>query len=290
MCAVMPKELLSKPLVAVGGLGGSGTRVVGYLLQELGFYLGPVLNSQLDNILFTLLFKRRDWFASFPSEDQINRTIQILVTVMHRGGEAGFAGLERVERNNLLHQTRGLGVDEEKFTQIISCAAPDMAQHTAIGWKEPNTHIFLPELSHMLPNLKYIHVMRHGLDMALSRNQQQLVNWGAYFGIANIENDGLPSTQLKYWLKANHRAIDIGTMMGPGRFFLLNYDQLCQEFDLEVRRIEEFLGMSLNGAARHRLATQIRPTSVGRYRDAPQHTFSSEERLSVAELGFSCTV
>lgn len=288
ICAVMPTDLLSKPVVAVGGLGGSGTRVIGYLLQELQFYLGPVLNPQLDNILFTLLFKRRDWFASFPGEEEIHRAIQTLILVMHRGGEVGFSDLGVEERSNLLHQTKGLGVDEEKFEQIILCAAPDLAQHASIGWKEPNTHVFLPQLSGMLPQLKYIHVMRHGLDMALSQNQQQLVNWGGHFGITPVEKDNLPNIQLKYWLKANHRAIEIGKTMGPERFLLLRYDSFCQGFDVEARRIEEFLGKSLSRAARERLAAQLNPTSLGRYRAAPQDTFSEEERASVAELGFDC--
>ena len=32
------------------------------------------------------------------------------------------------------------------------------------GWKEPNTHIVLPQILKLAPGLKYIHVVRHGLD------------------------------------------------------------------------------------------------------------------------------
>ena len=46
--------------VAVGGVGGSGTRLIAQVLLELGYYLGGDLNESLDNLWFTLLFKRRE--------------------------------------------------------------------------------------------------------------------------------------------------------------------------------------------------------------------------------------
>lgn len=43
---------------AIGGLGGSGTRVFAALLQEAGIYIGDCLNEPLDNLWFTVLIKR----------------------------------------------------------------------------------------------------------------------------------------------------------------------------------------------------------------------------------------
>ena len=51
---------VSPPLV-IGGLGGSGTRVVADILLAQGWYLGQDLNRAKDNLLFTLLFKRPYW-------------------------------------------------------------------------------------------------------------------------------------------------------------------------------------------------------------------------------------
>jgi hypothetical protein len=47
------------PFVVVGGVGGSGTRLVATCLQRLGVRIGPDLNESLDNLFFTLLFKVR---------------------------------------------------------------------------------------------------------------------------------------------------------------------------------------------------------------------------------------
>lgn len=58
---------LSKPIV-IGGVGGSGTRVVTAVLQELGVYIGYDLDQAMDNLLFLLLFKRPVWFNKIHRE------------------------------------------------------------------------------------------------------------------------------------------------------------------------------------------------------------------------------
>src|SRR5580704_16555406 len=55
----MEMDVRQPHVVAIGGVGGSGTRVGAALLQMLGYYIGDDLNEPLDNLWFTLLFKRR---------------------------------------------------------------------------------------------------------------------------------------------------------------------------------------------------------------------------------------
>ena len=52
---------LSGPVI-IGGVGGSGTRVVAEIINLLGFYIGDDLNPAKDNLWFLLLFKRPRWF------------------------------------------------------------------------------------------------------------------------------------------------------------------------------------------------------------------------------------
>ncbi|MEZ5283922.1 MAG: hypothetical protein R2712_03750 [Vicinamibacterales bacterium] len=51
------------PVVAIGGVGGSGTRLFAQVLDRLGWYLGGDVNESADNLWFSLLFKRADLFA-----------------------------------------------------------------------------------------------------------------------------------------------------------------------------------------------------------------------------------
>ncbi len=45
--------------VAIGGVGGCGTRLIAEMLMRVGFFLGSDLNESLDNLWFTLAFKPR---------------------------------------------------------------------------------------------------------------------------------------------------------------------------------------------------------------------------------------
>ena len=70
--------------IAVGGVGGSGTRVIAEILIQLGFYLGKDLNASRDNLWFTLLFKRPHWFFKNVTrkESQISNGLSIFEKVM----------------------------------------------------------------------------------------------------------------------------------------------------------------------------------------------------------------
>ena len=52
---------LSGPVI-IGGVGGSGTRVVAEIIEHFGFYIGKDLDKARDNLWFLLLFKRPRWY------------------------------------------------------------------------------------------------------------------------------------------------------------------------------------------------------------------------------------
>jgi hypothetical protein len=68
--------------IVVGGVGGSGTRVIAQILSEIGVYFGADLNRPADNLWFTLLFRRPRWFRR----------------VAERNSAAILAGLDVFER------------------------------------------------------------------------------------------------------------------------------------------------------------------------------------------------
>ena len=69
----MTQENVSKPssrssVIAVGGVGGSGTRLIAAFLDRLGIYMGDDQNESLDNLWFNLLFKQHP-LGVFDPED-----------------------------------------------------------------------------------------------------------------------------------------------------------------------------------------------------------------------------
>ena len=71
--------------VVIGGIGGSGTRLIAQCLKELGYLMGADLNPAYDNLWFTLLFKRVEILSS--SEREFDELLEILLSGMAGAGE-----------------------------------------------------------------------------------------------------------------------------------------------------------------------------------------------------------
>ena len=68
--------------IAIGGVGGSGTRVIASILKEVGIYIGGDLNHANDNLWFTLLFKHRD--ALNLNNTEFNKRLAIFEAAMDK--------------------------------------------------------------------------------------------------------------------------------------------------------------------------------------------------------------
>jgi hypothetical protein len=121
-------------------------------------------------------------------------------------------------------------------------AAREPAHGEPWGWKEPNTHLVIERLWQRLPRLRYVHVVRNGVDMAYSRNQNQLRLWGAHV----LGEDGpiAPGRSLAYWC-AVHRRMQRLLAKDPHRMYWLDYDALCQQPRIETGKFFAFLGLDV---------------------------------------------
>lgn len=239
--------------IAIGGVGGSGTRLAAEILNELGFYIGTSLNSALDNLWFTILFKRPRWYSEPPPHSELCRAIILFRRAMIEGLSANVTQSEAALIRALAEEgesfLRPTGARREDGEHLIGSVGYDRSRYIGWGWKEPNTHVFLEALCRELEGLKYIHVIRHGLDMAFSTNRQQAMNWGRWFGLEEERTRKLDAgAMLDYWISANENAIRTGTTLLRERFFLLSYDDFLQTPYDEVTRLLGFL--DIDGGAR----------------------------------------
>lgn len=285
MNVVLSREDEMQPPVVVGGIGGSGTRLIAAALKELGFYMGGDLNSKLDNRWFTLLFRRMEVLDS--TDEAFSDLVDIFVQAMRYG--AGFdrdqvdfiTGLE----HEVNFQKRQQWI-KDRIETLLS-ARDSITGHKYWGWKEPNSHIFLDRLVNSFPGMKYIHVMRNGLDMAFSRNQRQLQNWGGR--LLNSKVELTPYYSLKFWCAVHKRIIQIGSRL-DGRFLLLNYDAFCSSPEPEITRLLEFLETEDGPETRGRVAGLIeKPETIGRYLTEDPGLFDPEDVRYVGEMGFDIT-
>lgn len=238
--------------VVIGGVGGSGTRVVAELLKEMGFYMGK-LNKSNDNRTFASLFRHPEWFMRHHRSNP--RVI--------------YQALSQFEKQMLQH--------------------PDAtsSRYVGWGWKNPVSHIYLDFLERYFSELRYIHVIRHGLDIAYSGNKNQLRLWGKLFQIKKPTPDQKSRAYLQYWIRSNQRAIQLGQKMG-NRFYLLKYDDLCLHPVREISRLVRFLRLDPRRVSVQKLSKLVqRPPSIGRYKERGIRLFTPHELKAVQDLGFS---
>lgn len=79
----MKNDTPKKGPVVIGGIGGSGTRIVAEILSRWGFYIGNDLNKFNDKLLYTLLFKRPKWYyKNCHNHKEVNRGINLFHKIM----------------------------------------------------------------------------------------------------------------------------------------------------------------------------------------------------------------
>jgi hypothetical protein len=248
--------MLNDQVVFIGGVGGSGTRAVAEVVSTLGVFLGNNLNGALDNL---------DW----------------------PGGQCASVIRDRSRSY------------EDKFPEISDAfinfskkmtAESDNKDAHKITWgtKVPGSFYYLRYLSNIYKNMRYIHVIRHGLDMAYSGNHNQLFNWGGFFDIVP-EDGATPRQLLKYWACANNFAIQNCHTFLPNQHLLIKFEDLCSNRAEHVQRIADFLDIKDVSSATAEIQKKIvRQKTQGRYKGEAQAEMFDESDIAVLKkLGFS---
>src|SRR5687768_4843438 len=152
--------------------------------MESGAHLGDELNRARDNLIFTALFKRPRWYSR-AGDARIHRQLDTFVRYM-RGGRYTPGDYARLAGSVMDHEpTLRLAESARRVSRAVTHRPGAAATRTPVwGWKEPNSHVFLRQLIDHFPGLRYVHVVRHGLDMAYTRNKTQLEIWGDRFGVS----------------------------------------------------------------------------------------------------------
>ena len=270
--------------IAIGGVGGSGTRVVARILGRLGFFMGDDLNEAWDNLTFTLLFTR----PGVPDLDDA-AFAQLLDTFTATMLGRDFSAEQRalIERAAADERFRyGWFWRFRRAQWALDPARRFAAAGAPWGWKEPQTHVVIDRLRALLPRLRYVHVARNGLDMAYSANQGQPRLWGERFlgtPVGTVD----PRTSLRFWCAVHRRVLEIGRAMGDD-FYVLDYDRLCADPAGELAALISFAGCDPDDAQRASVAAEIKPPStIGRFAAHGLDAFDPADVDYVASLGFT---
>jgi hypothetical protein len=219
----------------IGATGGSGTRVVGRIVRAGGMYIGTNLNDYQDALDLGGYSDR--WIDEFVA-----------------------TGLE--------------GLTDEVRAEMVDDLAATMQTHRhdlppdalAWGWKEPRSIYLLPFFNAVMPNMRFLHWMRDGRDMAFSENQQQLRKHGDSVLTSEEGDWKKPARSIALWTRVNTRAADFGEEHMPDRYLRVRFEDLCSDPVATVRQIYEFFG--LEGDVEEAAAQVRPPDTLGRWRSA----------------------
>lgn len=189
----------SAPLV-IGATGGSGTRVVARVARLAGYDLGTNLNSAEDAIEFYSFHDK--WIDSY-------------VKAGGRGAALSRSDSQRMKLD---------------FHSALDRHHPYGSPETHWGWKAPRSIYLLPFLLTEFPQMKFIHVVRDGRDMALSANQVQLRKHGAVI-LSWSERlfHRAPERSILLWSRVNTHAAEFGRSKLRENYLLVRFEDLCAE-------------------------------------------------------------
>ena len=236
-----------EPLV-IGGSGGSGTRLVCQFFQHLGYNMGSDLNEALDNLLFTFLLKRPGYF-----KDLHDPKITSAIILFNKATNGSLNLLDRLrlylayKNNNHAIDANEMHFKRARYKKALGAKPKDKPW----GWKEPNNQLFIQHIHSYYRDVKYIHVIRNGYYMCQSSNQQQLRNWGDWFGIQPTSTSLID--QAKFWIAINSNTIKYCQEHLRNQFLIVNYDDLLLESDKIKREIYAFIGRRNEGVESFKL-------------------------------------
>ncbi len=271
------------PTVAVGGVGGSGTRVVAKILSDSGIQIGEDLNFANDNLLFTFIFRRAALLTS--SESEFNLCFS-LFKKLRTVGKSVLTG-EEIKLLHSLGEKSPPQFDHAWCNKRLSFMVNkkiDFPEYKPWGWKEPNTHLHIDRILKLEPTLKYLHIMRNGLDMAYSGNQNQLELWGTHVFDHPFEIN--PHYSLKYWRLIHERMNEV-SKKSKYSVYIVNFDKLCRSPKNELKKIFEFLDLQVSTEDLLKHINEIHlPSSVGRHKLHSLHNFDKSDIEFVQMMGF----
>ncbi len=236
--------------VVIGGHGGSGTRVLPRALRLAGYWMGAWVNHRTEDAMATRYFLQR-YFER--------------------------AVLDRPEQRAAL---------ERAFAAAVQAHRQGIADPTAPwGWKNPRSMWMIPFLARFYPQMRFIHLVRDGRDVALSKNTNLLNKHGRFLlGEAMVEHDRVGS-QLRLWALGNERAARDGERLLGANYLCLSYESLCREPRETLARLYAHLGEEVTPALLDQAEQLVvPPKSIGAWRNSDLRILHEPDRESRAAL------
>jgi len=250
-------ELPRQTAILIGATGGSGTRALCHALRGIGVFMGVRLNDPGDAMDFEPIL-----------DDCINPVLRATKTLDYRVADLPAPLAREV-------------TDRYRETALIHLRDRP-AEAIGWGWKNPRSMFLLPCIAQVLPSLVFVHLVRDGRSMALSRNQNQVTkHFESLFGTPGDHTDRPGCIRL--WATANAAVADWGARELADRYLRIRFEDLYTEPRTHLDRILAAAG--LDGVVDpDRVASAAaairRPPDAERWRTLPPDEIAALERVA----------
>jgi hypothetical protein len=152
------------------------------------------------------------------------------------------------------------------------------------GWKAPRSIYLLLFLHEQFPDLKFIHVVRDGRDMALSGNQNQLNKHGAaVLSWSERLFRSRAERSILLWERVNLHAAEFGESKLHQDYLRVRFEDLCAKPVEATAQVLNFLGARIEPEAVAR-AEISPPSTLQRWQTYPPDLIAKLERLGTNSL------
>ncbi|MCH7850917.1 MAG: sulfotransferase [Nanoarchaeota archaeon] len=244
-----------EPLVIMGR-GKSGTRLLAWACQELGFALGAtdrLKTGDLDDRRFLRVVK---WIARRNLSDPDS----------YPNSAAG------PRRFDVMCFQR----EAHRVWQRLS-NSPEA--RLGWGWKWPETYLILPYVHVTFPRARFLHLVRDGRDLAFKRHLTDDPRRALGKALlTRLEARGQPHhlQAARSWQFQVEQYRTYAERIPPGQRMETTYEALCGDPEGEMARIADFLQVPYSEACRNYVNTHFNKSLIGAWR--------AEDSARVAEV------
>jgi Sulfotransferase family len=238
------------PPLFIGGTGGSGTRVMVDVAESIGLYMGNSLNSSNDAL--TLVPVLRKWIPIYLQQERTLRPDQMQ------------------------------DLEDEFDSALITHRFGLRSKHKGWGAKNPIMIMFVPCLFELFPDMRFIHVVRDGRDMAFSSKPKPVEAYEDKVLDDEVLKSSLPVRLIALWANVNLAAAEFGQTLGPSQYLCVRYEDLCFKTTETVRRVIDFLGIP-DGDVQAAAGFVHPSSSIGRWKQHANANFLTSYPDSVRD-------
>jgi hypothetical protein len=222
------------PLV-IGAVGGSGTRVFSRIAHGAGVFMGADRDAQEDSRPMS------PFYGEFTTE------------YLKANGQP----------------------DDDRSEQLSQRLAQCLAEHLEglpgpdhpWGVKNSRSMLMLPFWHQRFPEMRFLHVIRDGRDMAYSENDNQIRRHGRAVLGSDVDLPP-PERAILWWARVNAAAADYGESELGQHYLRVRLEDLCARPKKTIRSLFDFI--DAEGGMKRAISEVEPPPSLGRWRRRPE--------------------